>query len=151
MNKFECTLSKIAFTKVTAFLGKCFYRKSFKIFFYIFLCKNLFPLPCDPILPPGNHDLNKFETSLPDDASKQLVPAFLPKWFLRRFLKIYTIYSYVKLRPPIVAQPYPWGSWFSQLWIYTTWGCIHTSFSFPGQKYHDKTIFENFSKIFMNF
>ena len=41
------------------------------------------------------------------------------------------LYSFVKLRPPIVAPPYPRGSWFSHfLNLLTTWGCFHTSFSF---------------------
>ena len=81
----------------------------------------------------GGHDFHNLESTLPKNAFTQ-VSALLADEFLRRtFLKIYSIYSYVKLRPHIVAPPYPRGSWFSQLWIYTTWGCFHTSFSFSDQ------------------
>ena len=98
---------------------------------------------------PGGHDFHKLEFTLPEDASTQ-VSAFLVLWFMRRrFLKIYPIYSYVKLRPPIVAPPYPRGSWFSQRWIYTTWSCFHTSLSFPGWLVSEKKIFKDLLNIFL--
>ena len=56
---------------------------------------------------PRDHDFHNFESTLPEDASTQ-VSAFLADYFLRRrILKIYSIYSYVKLRPPIVPHPTP--------------------------------------------
>lgn len=45
------------------------------------------PPPIVALPTPGDHDFNKFESTLPGNASK-LVSAFLSKWFLRRrFLK----------------------------------------------------------------
>lgn len=50
------------------------------------------------------------------------------------FYRFFSIYSYVNSCPliPIVARPFPRGSWFEQTWIYSTWGPFHTSFSFLG-------------------
>lgn len=76
---------------------------------------------------------------------------FLTKWFLR-FLKIFLIiYFCVKIwpPPPIVAPPYPQGSWFESTWIYSTWGCFHTIFSFSEQRVFKK-IFLKHQQIFIN-
>ena len=48
-----------------------------------------------------------------------------------------------------MATTYIQGSWFSQLWIYTTWGCFHTSFSFPGCLVSEKKIFKEILYIFL--
>uniref|UniRef100_K1RID9 Uncharacterized protein n=1 Tax=Magallana gigas TaxID=29159 RepID=K1RID9_MAGGI len=53
---------------------------------------------------PRDHGLDKFESTLPEDASKQ-VTAFLAYWFLLR--RFFFMYSYVKISTPIVAPPYP--------------------------------------------
>lgn len=54
------------------------------------------------------------------------------KFLRRRFNEKKYCCSYVKLYPfsPIVAPTFHWGSWFKQTWVYTTWGCFHTSFFF---------------------
>uniref|UniRef100_K1PFM7 Uncharacterized protein n=1 Tax=Magallana gigas TaxID=29159 RepID=K1PFM7_MAGGI len=56
---------------------------------------------------PRDHGLNKFESKLPEDTSKQ-VTAFLAYWFLLR--RFFSMYSYVKNFDPILAPPYPRGS-----------------------------------------
>jgi hypothetical protein len=48
-----------------------------------------------------------------------------------------------------VVQPYPQGSWFSQLWFYITRGCFHISFSFPDLFVLRKKKFENFIIFFL--
>lgn len=69
------------------------------------------------ILPPTlaltyllDHYLNKLECTLIEDAFKRLT-TFPARRFLRRLLKIFNIYSYVRIRPPphikIVTSPYP--------------------------------------------
>lgn len=61
-------------------------RKVFKnIFLIVFLLKNWSFIVTHSI--PGDHDLNKHENTVPEDASKQVI-AFLAKWFFRKgFLK----------------------------------------------------------------
>ena len=60
-----------------SFSAYWFLRRFWKIFLYIFLCNiPILPLPCGPIVPPRDHDLNKLESTQPDDASTQ-VTAFL--------------------------------------------------------------------------
>lgn len=59
------------------------------------------------------------------------VLAFLAKFFKEIDLKkFFFIHSYVKIWPPILATPYSQGSWYEQIWIYTTRRCFHLSFSF---------------------
>ena len=74
-----------------------------------------------------------------------------PGWLVseKKIFKDDSVYSYVKHRPPIVAQTYPQGSWFSQIWIYTTWVCFQTSFSFPGTLVFEKKIFKVLLYIFL--
>ena len=48
-----------------------------------------------------------------------------------------------------MVQPYPQGSWFSQLWFYITRGCFHISFSFPDLFVLRKKNFENFIIFFL--
>ena len=75
---------------------------------------------------------------------------YRPNSFLKEdFWKIFYIYSYVKIKTIITAPPYPRGPWFEQIWIYTTWGCLHTSFSFPGCLVYEKKIFKDFFYIFL--
>ena len=63
------------------------------------------PSPLWPHPTPGGNDFQNFESTLPEDAVTQ-VSAFLADYFLRRrFFKIYSIYSYIKIRPLIVAPP----------------------------------------------
>jgi hypothetical protein len=68
---------------------------------------------------------------------------------LRRFLKIFPINSFVKFGSAILAPSLPWGSWFEQIWIYTTWGWFHMSVIFPGPVVLEKKIFKEFSYIFL--
>lgn len=57
---------------------------------------------------------------------------FLPICFWEDLSWFLSISSYEKINLSIRAQPYHRVSWFSQLCIYTTWGCFHSSFNFLG-------------------
>lgn len=59
-------------------------------------------------LTPGDHKLNKPESTVPEDASSQ-VTVFLVNWFSRRFLKMF-FYSFLctHLTPSPVTHPTPW-------------------------------------------
>lgn len=63
------------------------------------------------------HDLKKYEYTLPENASTHDT-AFLAKWFLKDFQKIFK--DFVLYSTPIVAPPYPQRLWFFQTWNYTT-------------------------------
>lgn len=90
-----------------------------------------FDTPLWPRRTSRDQDLNKFESTLPLEASSQ-VPFFLTKWFLKdldtmfnreRFLKNYSViklYSYKKKSypSPIVAPPYPLRSC-----LFLDWPC----------------------------
>lgn len=73
--------------------------------------------------------------------------AFLAKWFLR----IYSTYSFAETWPPIVAPLYPRRSCFSQLWMYTNWGCWQHEFqlSWPNG-YGEEFFFKNPQQLFNN-
>ena len=77
--------------------GLVYEKKIFKDLLYIFLCKTLTPPPSIVAPPiPRDHDFHNFESTLPEDTSTQ-VSTFLADQFLRRrFLKIYSLYFYVK-------------------------------------------------------
>ena len=56
-----------------------------------------FDPPLWPHPTPGDHDFHNFESTLPRDASTQVSTFLADKFLRRRFLKIYSTYSYVKL------------------------------------------------------
>ena len=91
---------------------------------------------------PGDHDLNKLESTLPEDAFILICTFLAWLFFKRKFWKMFSIYSFVKLDPPLVAPPLPREPWFEQTWIYTTWGCLNTSLSFSGRIVFEKKIFK---------
>ena len=98
---------------------------------------------------PTDHNLDILKSTLPHDPSMgTYVSAFLAQWFLR-FSKIFPIYFYVKLWFPIMAPPFPRGSWFLQFRIYTTPECFHISFTFSGPVVLEKKIFKDYSYIFL--
>lgn len=87
--KLESTLTEVAFTLVSAFLSDRLLRWFWEIFPNIFLCKKLPPPSLCPHHNPRDHDVNRCEYTLPEDALIW-VTAFLADWFLRRrFFKIF--------------------------------------------------------------
>ena len=73
---------------------------------------NFIPL-LRPYPTPGDHDLNKLESTLPEDASILInFPSVMV--FEKKILKIFSIYSYVKLHPSIVTLLYPREPRFEQ-------------------------------------
>lgn len=97
-----------------------------------------FDTPLWPRRTSRDQDLNKFESTLPLEASSQ-VPFFLTKWFLKdldtmfnreRFLKNYSViklYSYKKKNhtlPRLWPHPTLWDHVCS--WINITRGCFNT-------------------------
>lgn len=68
-----------------SFLTNWFFRRRFvNISLYVFLCKN--STPFWPHSTPGEYDLIKLESKLPEDALTQAA-AFLAFWILRKCLK----------------------------------------------------------------
>lgn len=109
-----------------------FEEKIFKDFYSIYILTKTWPPP--PLLPhptPRDHDLNKLNFTLSEDASTNF-QLFCPYGFFRRkTIKIFSMYCYVKLYIPSYSR----GSWFEQTLISTTsvWECFHTKLSFSGQ------------------
>lgn len=62
-DKIECTISKVAFDKGTAFLGICFLKRFYKLLFYKFLRKIRRPLWPYPI--PWDHYFMRLQYILP--------------------------------------------------------------------------------------
>lgn len=60
-----------------------------------------------PLYPLGLSFKQSFKHTLPDDAYQQATN-FLANWLKRN--KIFSVYFYVKIRPPIMAPSYPQGS-----------------------------------------
>lgn len=67
-------------------------KKIFKVLLYLFLCINYTSTPIVAKPNPGDHELNKFKSILPEDAISQ-VSSFLANRFLRRLFEdlLYTI------------------------------------------------------------
>lgn len=65
-------------------------------------CKCLTPIVASPY--PQDQDLNELEFSLPYDSSTQIT-AFLANWFLKRFLKDFSLYFPSKTQTPIGSTP----------------------------------------------
>lgn len=65
---------------------------------------------------PWDHDLNRLESKLPEDASIQ-VKASLATWFLRRRFKNIFIFKILskKFNPPLWSRPYPGEHEFNKL------------------------------------
>lgn len=86
---------------------------------------------CAPTQPPLDHDVNKLESPLPDDASTW-ISAFLANcFFLRRgFLKFFLHIFLCRILTLIVAPPYAGVSWYEQTWVYSTWCCFDTTIDF---------------------
>lgn len=62
--------------------------------------------------------------------------AFLVKWFLKK--KVFKNFLYMNLNPQMQPNPIPWDT--NLTWIFTTWGCSYTSFSFSGKMVDEKKI-----------
>lgn len=83
-----------AFTEVTDFLNKWFWKQDFSIFLNI----PVLPLVTDPI--PGDHDFNKLEPMPTEDVTTQ-VTTFLPLVVENILFKdFFSKYLYVKIWPP---------------------------------------------------
>lgn len=83
-----------------------------------------------------------------EDASIQVL-ASMAKWFLRRkkIFKFSSVYSDVRIQPSIVAASSLRGSWFKQIWIYTTWGYFQKSFSFSERMVLEDNFFNYTNKL----
>lgn len=81
-----------------------FLEKIFKGLLFIFLFKIRPPLWFNPTQ--GDHDLNKLEITLHEDASTQVSP-YLPNLFLRIscLKRFFSIYYYEKIQP--LLRPHP--------------------------------------------
>lgn len=100
-------------------------RIFFKDFLYIFSCKYLTPPPVwpQPTLLIFTYLSIHYMTMVPRKS------CFSAQLFLRRFFwRIFSLWFFVKIRLLFVALAYPWGSWFLQLGMYTSWRCFRTSF-----------------------
>lgn len=69
------------------------------------------------------YDLNRLCIEKQDASIK--ITTFRAKWCLRiNFKRYFSLFFYIKLRNPIVATSYLWGSWCKQTSIYSIWGCF---------------------------
>lgn len=62
--------------------------------------------PLWPAPYPGNHDFQKLESSLSEGASTQVSALMADQFQRKRFLKVYSMYSYAKFPPPY-SGPHP--------------------------------------------
>lgn len=109
------------------FLGK--FLKVFTVYSYV----KIWPQPTT-----SDHHFDKPESILCEDALTRMW-TFLAKWFSwGSFQKIYSIYSYVKIWPTIVAPPYQCLLPGIMIWIYTTWGSFLLSYNFIDQMVFEK-------------
>ena len=99
---------------------------------------------------PGDHDLNKFETKLPTMAFHTSFSFSGQMVFEKKIIKDILYIFLCKTLTLIVASPYPRGQWFGQTWIYTIWGCFHTSFSFLAKWFLRRRFLKNINNISLN-
>lgn len=92
---------------------------------------------------PGDYDMNKLTSKLPRNVSTQVTSCLDNCFWKEYFKRFFSLYSHVKIWPPIVFQPYPRGSWLVHTWIITTWECSHTIYSFSGQMILEKKILKD--------
>lgn len=124
-NKLRFTATEYTSIQDSVFLAMWSLRRRFqKIWFFFAL---IHPIVALPYL--WADDLNKLWFAAHKDTSTQ-DSVFWSCGFLRRFLKIVSIYYYVKIQLPRVTLPHTLGWWIEQTWMYTTRWCLYTRFSF---------------------
>lgn len=80
-------------------------------------------------------------------AKLDLISKFYPKIMIWRnfnlpWFSLNILWYKISTPPPsiIVTPPYPWGSYFKQTWIFSTWRCFHMSSSFSGRSLSEKKV-----------